>query len=83
MIKLFGADFRVKIQQILIGTALKEVPRLIWANAVKALLTKIWFERNERVFHDKRLGWMDHIEVAVLNASSWCTISKHFEDFSI
>ena len=43
------------VQQILIGLALEVGPRLIWANAVKAML-EIWFERKQTVFLDKQLG---------------------------
>lgn len=68
---------------ILFVPALKMGPRLIWTNAVKAMIAEIRFERNQRGFYDKRLGWVDHCELAPLNASSWCISSKTFEDFSI
>lgn len=83
LIGLFGVAFCDNIKQILIGPALKEGPQLIWANTIKDLLAKIWFERNQSMFHDKQLGWMDCFEVAVLKAPSWCTLSKLFKDFSI
>lgn len=80
---MFDAVFSDNVCQILIGPALKKGPRLIWANAVKALLAEIWFEQNHGIFHDRKLGWLDRYEVARLNASSWCTLTKPFRDFSI
>lgn len=80
---VFGDAFGENVCQILSGPALKEGPRLIWVNTVKALPAEIWFKQNQRVFHDKKLKWMDWFEAARLNASSWCILSKTFEDFSI
>ena len=62
------------VQQILIGLALEVGPRLIWANAVKAML-EIWFERKQTVFLDKQLGCLDRFVVA-----RWkeCLLLVHF-----
>ena len=54
-----------------------------WINAVKAILSKIWLERNLRVFHNTTSSWSSRFESAHLNASSWCSLSKAFKDFSI
>ena len=55
---------------------------LVWANVVKALLAEIWFERNQRVFHEKSSTWMERYDSARLNTSSWCSLSKFFQDYS-
>ena len=78
-----GSDFKNNVLQILLGPLLKKKPKLLWVNAVKALLTEIWFERNQRTFNDRVSAWEDRFEFARLNASSWCTMSKTFEDYSI
>lgn len=79
---VFRDPFCDNVRQILVGLALKKGPRLIWANAVKAILAEIWFGQNQRIFHDRKMGWMARLEVARLNTSSWCTLSMDFEDFS-
>lgn len=80
---VFGNVFRDNVLQILIGPRLKSTPKLLWTNAVKALLVEIWFEMNQRVFRDKYNPWLDRFEIARLNASSWCSLSSSFADFSI
>ena len=59
--------------------------RLIFNNSLISFrsLTILWFERNQRVFHNKASPWSVRFEIARLNASSWCSLSKTFEDFSI
>ena len=69
--------------QVLAGPVLKmKTTDLLWVNAVKALLVEIWFERNQKVFHDKPSTWMERFDSARLNASSWCSLSKDFQDYS-
>lgn len=80
---VFGGEFSSNLLQIVVGPALKKKPQLLWSNAVKALLSKLWFERNQQVFHDKASSWLDHFEFARLNASSWCTLSRAFDEYSI
>lgn len=80
---VFGNVFKNNVLQLLIGPRLNSNSRLIWWNAVKAILTKIWFERNQRVFHDKASPQTIRFEIAQLNASLWCSLSKPFEEFSI
>lgn len=48
----------------------------LWINAVKAVLSEIWFERNQRIFEDKSLNWLDRFEIARIKASFWCSLSK-------
>ena len=70
--------------QILAGPALnKKTTELLWVNAVKALLVEVWFERNQRVFHDKHSTWMERYDSVRLRASSWCSLSKYFQDYSL
>lgn len=45
--------------------------------------SELWFERNQRVFHEKQLQWSDCFEIARLNASAWCSHSKSFSNFSL
>ncbi|XP_038880890.1 Golgi SNAP receptor complex member 1-2-like isoform X2 [Benincasa hispida] len=49
----------------------------LWSNAVKAILTEIWLERNQRVFQDKSLLWMDPFEITKI--ASWSSLSKEFK----
>lgn len=63
------------------GPKFKKSPNLLWTNAMKALLTDLWFERNQRVFHDKETLWFSCLESARLNVSSWCSLSKIFTDY--
>ena len=41
------------VLQLLEGPPLPKKPRLIWLNLSKALLSELWFERNQQIFHDK------------------------------
>ena len=38
--------------------------RLLWINAIKALLLEIRYERNQRIFQNKASNWMTHLEIA-------------------
>lgn len=53
----FNEDFKSNVISILIGPALKESPDLTWINVVKAVIAEIWFERNQRVFHNNSFSW--------------------------
>jgi len=80
---VFYHVFKNNVSQILAGPNLKKkTAECLWANAVKAFLAEIWFERNQRVFHDKSSTWMERYDSARLNASSWCSLSKFFQDYS-
>lgn len=78
-----GKNFRDNVLQLLMGPKFKKKSKLLCPNVVKALLTNLWFERNQRVFHDKETPWIRCLESARLNASSWCSLSKAFVDYSI
>ena len=80
---VFGNRCSENVLQILVGPSLKKSPKTLWYNAVKALLVEIWFERNQRVFYDKATPRLERCEIARLNASTWCTQSRSFSDFSI
>lgn len=56
---------------IILGPKLTASPKMIWANVIKALLAEVWFEKNQRFFHDKSFAWMNA-------SSSWCYRSKLF-----
>ena len=58
------------VVQILVGPSLKPKSQLLWSNEVKAILAELWFERSWRVFQDKALAWMDHFEIARIDAFS-------------
>ena len=47
---VFEEDCRDLVRQLLGGPCFNKTSRLIWFNAVKAILAKLWFERNQRVF---------------------------------
>lgn len=38
-------------------------------NETLALLSDLWFERNQRIFHGKALHWQNRFKAARLNAS--------------
>lgn len=61
---VFGNDFKDNTIQLLIGPTLIKEFRLIEANAIKAMLSELWYERNQRVFHNKALPWLDRVEIA-------------------
>lgn len=67
---VFSGCFKQNVVQILGGPKLKTQAHVLWANVVNALLVEIWFERNQRVFHEKYLSWTSRFEVASLNAST-------------
>lgn len=80
---VFSNSFQDNIVQLLTKPSLKSGPKLMWINAVKALFLEIWFERNQQIFQEKSTSWQDRFELAKLNASSWCSISKFSEDYSV
>ena len=71
------------IRQLLTDRIMGKIASLIWCNAVKAILAEIWFKRNQRVFHNKSSSCQNRYELARLNASSWCSLSKQFNDYSL
>lgn len=79
----FGDTFSLNVRQVLLDLLLKKGLRLIWVNMAKALLADLWFERNQRIFHDKELGWFDCFELASHKFFAWCTLAKEFKDYSI
>ena len=80
---VFGADFRGNIQQPFVGVQFRKIPQSLWVYVVKSLSAELWFERNQRVYHDKSFVWLDRFEVTRKNASSWCSFSKPFESYCI
>ena len=72
----------VIVLQILSGPDLKKTSSILWCNVVKALLIEICFERNQCVFHNTASVWSNQFEYARLNASSWCSMVKGFQNYS-
>ena len=74
---VFYQNFKKNATQILAGPTLKKkAVDLLWVNEVKDLLVEVWFERNQRVFHDRPSIWMERYDSACLNATSWYSLSK-------
>ena len=67
---------------ILAGPKLKKNQQVPWSNRVKAMLTDLWFERNQRVFHDKETPGFTRFGASELNTSLWTSLSKAFADYS-
>ena len=61
---VFDYRFKENMVQLISCPIHKKKPRLIWLNAVKAILSKIWFERNQRTFQNKASSWTIQIEMA-------------------
>lgn len=55
-----------------------------WGSFISRRPPYCYFRKtNHCSFHEKSTTWLDLFEIVWLNASSWCTLSKSFEDFSI
>ncbi|KAA0068192.1 mediator of RNA polymerase II transcription subunit 8 isoform X2 [Cucumis melo var. makuwa] len=66
------------------GPPLPKKPRLIWLNLSKALLSELWFERNQHIFHGKEKPRLEILLSAKQNAVvAWCSLNKEFGDYSI
>ena len=74
----FDGSFSANVRQLLRGPYLSKKPFLIWVNLIKALLAKIWFERNQRIFYDKKRDWVDIVEISKRNAATWCSSNAEF-----
>ena len=77
----FYGVFSGNVLQILFGPDLKKTSSILWC-AVKALLVEIWFERNQRIFHNTASVWSNRFVYACLIGSSWCSMVKEFHDYS-
>lgn len=73
---VFEDCFGQNVQQILVGSLFKKKLLLIWANFSKTMLAQIWFQRNQRTFHDKETSLLDCFETASTNTAAWCTPIK-------
>ena len=69
--------------QLLLGSILPKKPCTIWENLSKALLTGLWFERNQRIFHDKARLKAEIMRAVDLNAAAWRSLKKEFVNYSI
>ena len=81
---VFSDECRETVQ-LLGGPCFNKTSLLLWFNAIKEISEELWFERNQRVFHDhdRSLGWLDCYEVANRNVSSWCILSKEIDSYSM
>ncbi|XP_022153214.1 uncharacterized protein LOC111020765 [Momordica charantia] len=52
--------------------------RFLWLNVVKALLSELWFERNSRLFEEKRRLFDESFYSAKFKASLWCSLVDSF-----
>ena len=81
---VFDGSFSANVRQLLRMPYLSKRHFLIWVNLIKVILAEIWFERNQRIFHDKKNGiWVDIIEISKRNAAAWCSSNAEFKDYSI
>ncbi|XP_038903695.1 uncharacterized protein LOC120090219 [Benincasa hispida] len=76
-------DFKSNVFQLLARPTSHKSTRLLWCNAVKALLADLWFERNQRIFYNKATSCQDRLEAARRQASSWCLLSDPFRAYSL
>lgn len=56
---VFDKDLLSDVHQLLLGIKLKRQANLLSLNAVKALLSELWFERNQSNFQEKVAAWSD------------------------
>lgn len=56
---------------------------LLWVAVVKAILSELWLERNQRNFQSSHISWFDRFESACLKFSSWYSLSKLFVGFLV
>lgn len=54
---VFNYRFKENVVQLISSPILKKKRRLIWLNAVKVILSEIWFELNQRTFQNKASSW--------------------------
>ena len=80
---VFDGSLSSNVFQLLRRPLLPKTPNLIWVNTAKALLAKIWFERNQRTFHDKERGWFDIVDTSKRNTATCCSLNAEFKDYSI
>ena len=65
------------------GPSLSKKSCLIRENLSKALLTVLWFECNQLIFHDKERPRAEIVCSVEHSAAAWCSLNKEFESYSI
>lgn len=70
------------IHQLLSGTRLPSKAHLLWVNGFKALISELWFKRNQRVFKVTCRYYMECFNIAKFKVSQWCVISDLFSNYS-
>ena len=84
---LISVEILIKIARTMLDSYLlawlwKKSASLLWCNVVKAILWNCGL-RKINGSHSKVSSWFDRYEFTWLNASSWCSLSKQFKDFSM
>ena len=79
----YGSCFGDNILSMLNDPSLPKESNTLWSTAVKELLSELWFEINQKVFHDKSFISSDRFAAARLLASSWSPLSPLFADYFI
>lgn len=51
--------------------------------SIKAVISKVWFECNQRIFKDKFKSWNEQYELSKFQDSYWCSLSKIFGNYYI
>lgn len=79
----FDGSLSSKVFQLLRRPLLSKRPQINWENMSKAMLVELWFERNQRIFHNKARDWFETSDTAKRNAASWCSLNKEYNEYSI
>ena len=82
IIWVFDGSLCSLVLQLLEGPLLLKKPRLLWLNLLKAILSELWFERNQRIFHDKEKPSSEVLS-AERNAAALVSLNKDFGAYYI
>lgn len=80
---VFSDSLKENVSQLLRGSRWNSQAHLLLVNAVKAILSKLWMERNHRIFQNFSKSYCVLFDAARLKASSLWSLSKSFEGSSI
>lgn len=70
------------IFQLLFDPFFSPKASLLWVNGLKALISELWFERNQRTFEGKSRSAFECYSIAKFKASQWCALSNLFANYS-
>lgn len=74
----WGLEAPTNVLQLLNRFSLQPKLNLLWVNGPKAIISKIWFERNQRIFEGSRRSSLDCFNPAKFKASQWYALSNRF-----